>query len=147
MILEGRLGSGWRGFGHSLRKILKLASLTNLRLLHRIQSELKVEVVVVAADRHQYHDGARNNGKEKVMVFQNLKSSNSSNSHRDQGKKYSGNDAAQFGANILSNINVISKRDLLIFGSLYVCSEAARGSGLYYLLLLKMWASIHNIMK
>ena len=75
MILEGRLGSGWHGFGHSLRKILKLASLTNLRLLHRIQSELKVEVVVVAADRHQYHNGARNNGKEKVTVFQNLKSS------------------------------------------------------------------------
>ena len=101
----------------------------------------------MVVDRPHNHGSAKIKGKEKVTVFQNLKSSNSSNSHRDQGKKYSGNDAAQFGANILSNINVISKRDLLIFGSLYVCSEAARGSGLYYLLLLKMWASIHNIMK
>uniref|UniRef100_A0A7N2R4R9 ABC transporter C family member 13 n=1 Tax=Quercus lobata TaxID=97700 RepID=A0A7N2R4R9_QUELO len=95
------------------------------RSFHRIQSAPKAKVVVV--DGHQYHGGARNNGKEKVTVFQNLKYSNPSNLHRDQGHKFSGKDAAQFGANILSNINVIAERDLLTL-DISLCVERQRGA-------------------
>ena len=51
--------------------------------------------------------------KERITVFQNLKPSIPSNSYRDQGRSYSGEDTAQFRVDILSNINVIAKRDLL----------------------------------
>ena len=105
---------------------MKPDSLTNQRSFHRIQSAPKAKVVVVV-DGHQYHGGARNNGKEKVKVFQNLKYSNPNNLHRDQGHKFSGRDAAQFGANILSNINVIAERDLLTL-DISLCVERQRGA-------------------
>ena len=73
MVLEERMGSGWQGLGLNLRKTLKPASLTSQEPLHRIQSAPKAAVVV--AEKHQNHGGARNNGKEKVTVSQNLKSS------------------------------------------------------------------------
>ena len=73
MVPKVRMGSGWQGLGLNLRKTLKPASLTSQEPLHRIQSAPKAAVVV--ADEHQNHGGARNNGKEKVKVFQNLKSS------------------------------------------------------------------------
>ena len=112
VIPKGRLGSGWRGFGLNLRKILKPTSLSSQGSLHRIQSAPKADAAAVVGRPHN-HGGAKNTGKEKIMVFQNLKPSISSNSFRDQGRRYSGEDTTQFGADILSNINVIAKRDLL----------------------------------
>ncbi|KAK7834781.1 putative serine/threonine protein phosphatase 2a regulatory subunit b''gamma [Quercus suber] len=112
VISEGRLGSGWRGFGLNLRKTLKPTSLSSHGSLHRIQSALKADAAVVVGKPHN-HSSAKNIGKEKITVFQNLNPSNPSNSVRDQGRSYSGEDTAQFGADILSNINVIAKSDLL----------------------------------
>ena len=74
--------------------------------------------------RPHNHGGAKNTGKEKITVFQNLKPSIPSNSFRDQGRRYSGEDTAQFGADILPNINVIAKRDLL---SLDISLRVERG--------------------
>ena len=63
--------------------------------------------------RPHYHGGATNKGKEKSTVLQNLKSSVPSNPYCDQDRSFSGEDTAQLGADILSNIGVIAKRDLL----------------------------------
>ena len=67
VIPEGRLGSGWRGFGLNLRKILKPASLTGQVSFHRIQSAPKAEVAVVV-DRPHNHGGAKNKGKATIGI-------------------------------------------------------------------------------
>ena len=78
----------------------------------------------MVVDRPHNHGSAKIKGKEKVTVFQNLKSSIPSNLYRDQGMSYSRKDTAQFRADILSNINVIAKRDLL---TLDISSRVERG--------------------
>ena len=55
MIPEGRLGSGWRGFGLNLRKILKPAS------------PPKAEAAVVVDTPHN-HGGAKNKGKASTGI-------------------------------------------------------------------------------
>ena len=100
MIPEGRLGSGWRGFGLNLRKILKPTSLSSQGSLYRIQSAPKADAAMVVGRPHN-HDGAKNTVKEKITVFQNLKPSIPSNSYRDQGRSYSGEDTAQFRVDIV----------------------------------------------
>ena len=55
-----------------------------------------------------------------------MKPSILSNSFCDQGRRYSGEDTAQFGVDILSNINVIAKRDLL---TLNISLHVERGKG------------------
>ena len=112
VIPKGRMGNGWRGFGLNLRNILKPPSLTSQGSFPRIQSAPKADEVVVVGRPHN-HGGAANKGKEKIPVFQNLKSSTPRNPYRDHGSSFSGKDTAQLGANILSNIDVIAKRDLL----------------------------------
>ena len=67
VIPEGRLGSGWRGFGLNLRKILKLASLTSQGSFHRIQSAPKAEAAVMV-DRPHNHGSAKNKGKATTSV-------------------------------------------------------------------------------
>ena len=67
VIPEGRLGSGWCGFGLNLRKILKPASLTGQVSFHRIQSAPKAEVAVVV-DRPYNHGGAKNKGKATTGI-------------------------------------------------------------------------------
>ena len=67
MIPEGRLGSGWRGFGLNLRKILKPASLTSQGSFHRIQSAPKAEAAVVV-DRPHNHGCAKNKGKASTGI-------------------------------------------------------------------------------
>ena len=111
VIPEGRLGSGWRGFGLNLRNILKPPSLTSQGSFPRIQSAPKADAAVVVGSRHN-HGGAAYKGKEKIPVFQNLKSSTPRNPYRDHDSNFSWKDSAQLGANILSNIDVIAKRDL-----------------------------------
>ena len=78
----------------------------------------------MVVDRPHNHSSAKIKGKEKVTVFQNLKSSIPNNLYRDQGRSYSRKDTAQFRADILSNINVIAKRDLL---TLDISSRVERG--------------------
>ena len=56
MIPEGRLGSGWRGFGLNLRKILKPTS------------PPKAEAAVVVDDRPHNHDGAKIKGKATTGI-------------------------------------------------------------------------------
>ena len=68
MILEGRLGSGWRGFGLNLRKILKPASLISQGSSHRIQSAPKTEAAVVVVDRPHNHGGAKIKGKATIGI-------------------------------------------------------------------------------
>ena len=83
MILEGRMGSG---FSLHLRKALEPASLTGQGQPHR-----QSKPIVVAAG-HSNHRGRYNihgggiKGKEKVTVFQNLKTYASNSFHRDQCK-------------------------------------------------------------
>ena len=67
MIPDGRLGSGWHGFGLNLRKILKLASLTSQGSFHRIQSAPKTEAAVVV-DKPHNHGGAKNKGKATTGI-------------------------------------------------------------------------------
>ena len=111
VIPEGRLGSGWCGFGLNLRNILKPPSLTSQGSFPRIQSASKADAALVVGSPHN-HSGAAYKGKEKIPVFQNLKSSTPRNPYRDHGSNFSWKDSAQLGANILSNIDVIAKRDL-----------------------------------
>jgi len=67
VIPEGRLGSGWRGFGLNSRKILKPASLISQGSFHRIQSAPKVEAAA-AVDRPHNHGGAKNKGKATTGI-------------------------------------------------------------------------------
>nr|POE97186.1 hypothetical protein CFP56_78988 [Quercus suber] len=136
VIPEGRLGSGWRGFGLNLRKILKPTSLSSQGSLHRIQSAPRAGATVVVGKLHN-HGGAKNTGMEKISVFQNLKSSIPSNSFRDQGRSYSGEDTAQSGADILPDINAIAKRDLL---TLDISLRVERGKD-------GQWAVVSSIIK
>ena len=46
----------------------------------------------MVVDRPHNHGSAKIKGKEKVTVFQNLKSSIPNNSYRDQGRSYSRKD-------------------------------------------------------
>ena len=86
MILEGRMGSGWSGFSLHLRRALEPTSLAGQGQPHR-----QSKPIVVAAG-HSNHSGRYNihgggiKGKEKVTVFQNLKTYASSSFHRDQCK-------------------------------------------------------------
>ena len=124
VIPEERLGSGWCGFCLNLRKILKPASLTSQGSFPRIQSALKADAAVVVGRPHN-HGGATDKGKEKSTVFQNLKSSIPSNPYRDQGRSFSREGTTQIGADTLSNIDVIAKRDLLTL-EISLCVERGK---------------------
>nr|POE45556.1 syntaxin-41 [Quercus suber] len=136
VIPEGRLGSGWRAFGLNLRKTFKPTSLSSHGSLHRIQSAPKADAAVVVGKPHN-HGGAKNTGKDKITVFQNSNPSNPSNSVCDQGRSYSGEDMAQFGVDILSNINVTAKSDLL---TLDITLRVERGKE-------GQWAVVSSIVK
>ena len=112
VIPEGRLGSGWHSFDLNLRNILKPPSLTSQGLFPRIQSAPKADAAAVVGRPHN-HGRAANKGKEKIPGFQNLNFSTPRNPYLDHGSSFSGIDTAQLGADFLSNIDVIAKRDLL----------------------------------
>ena len=59
VIPEGRLGSGWCGFGLNLRNILKPPSLTSQGSFPRIQSALKAEAAVVVGRSYNHGGAAR----------------------------------------------------------------------------------------
>ena len=79
---------------------------------------------MVVGSRHN-HGGAAYKGKEKIPVFQNLKSSTPRNPYCDHGSSFFGKDTAQLGADILSNIDVIAKRDLLTL-EISLCVERGK---------------------
>ena len=91
---------------------MKPPSLASQGSFPRIQSASKANAALVVGSPHN-HSSAAYKGKEKIPVFQNLKSSTPRNPYCDHGSSFFGKDTAQLGADILSNIDVIAKRDLL----------------------------------
>lgn len=108
VVLEGKLGSGWRGFGIQMRKTIapvQQGFLSN-------QKGVSKTVMVAVAEPWKHDGDLREKGEEKILEIQ-ISNNTISSGDRVPLKGKSENIKAQFGGDITSVINslevVVSK--------------------------------------